>query len=125
MGQATLNLTNIGETMKKLHFAALATSLLATLATLPAMAIPATAGEYGGSCRFENPLSSYESCEAWSEAGETAAQCALERAMLKCRQDFNSDCVPQGAVYHTIISQEFIGYKACEARVLVHGFRLR
>jgi hypothetical protein len=79
---------------------------------------------YVSTCRYEHPLDTYESCEAWTNAGQRASECARQEADFECRQGFNSDCVLVGTSYKVILSEDFIGYKACEATATVHGYRL-
>jgi hypothetical protein len=84
----------------------------------------AVASTYTAKCRFERPLDTYESCDEFSCAGNTARECAEDEALGQCKDEYNSDCVIVDIQYTTIISEDFIGYKACEAHVTVHGFRL-
>lgn len=58
-------------------------------------------------------------------AGQQAYNLAASEALASCKNDYNSDCKIVSARYKDIISTEFIGYKACEAKVLVHGYKLK
>lgn len=98
--------------------------VLISLISTSAFAAPATTSTYVGRCRFEAPLDTYSSCADGTYAGERAFRCAEDEAISACQESYNSDCIPAGVHYRTIISQEFVGYKACEVTVLVHGYRL-
>ncbi|MGZ3695165.1 MAG: hypothetical protein ACXWQO_13580 [Bdellovibrionota bacterium] len=105
----------------------LMTLSLLTLAALSSSAAKAenfTGTSYTKSYRFEHPLDTYDSCSGYSEAGSEAEAGAENEAMLACQRDYNSDCVVIGRRFVTIMSHEFIGYKACEAQVTVHGYRM-
>ena len=87
--------------------------------------------------RFSQPLTGTEPCvgpdpaypefsrysETWP--GVRAYEQAAAESFNACKNDFNSDCQVVSASYRDVISTEFIGYKACEARVVVHGYKLR
>lgn len=85
----------------------------------------ARASQYITSCRYEHPLSTYDGCNAKSSSGYFAYSCAVEEALSQCRSDYNIDCVVTAVTYRSIVSQEFIGYKACEASVRVRGYRIK
>ncbi|MES2769971.1 MAG: hypothetical protein V4596_12570 [Bdellovibrionota bacterium] len=74
-------------------------------------------------CRNTHPLSSYEDCSINTNSGYGAYLCALDEATIRCRSAGNVDCVELGVTFKNIISNEFIGYKACEAKVTVRGWR--
>ena len=84
----------------------------------------AVANTYVKTCRFERPLDTYDGCDDDTWAGRQAEECAENEAVVACQNAYNSDCNVVGTTYKTIISEEFIGYKACEATVIVHGFRI-
>ena len=84
----------------------------------------AKANTYVANCRFEQPLDTYSFCNLNTYAGANAYQCALEEAMAKCKISYNADCIIIGANFTNIISHEFVGYKACEAKVYIHGYQL-
>lgn len=86
--------------------------------------VHAKTNTYMASCRFEQPLDTYSSCSEDSYAGLNAFQCAREEAISKCKISYNADCIVVGFNFTSIISQEFVGYKACESKVYVHGYRL-
>ena len=98
--------------------------LFSSLGSLWALADSYTGSTFTSSCRYEHPLDTYEGCAAWTYAGQSAEECARARAMLDCRKAFSADCVLEGVTFSEILSLEFIGYKACEATVTVHGYRL-
>lgn len=77
---------------------------------------------YTRTCRYEQPLTAYSGCNAHSGAGAWAADCATHEAITDCQVDRNADCVVQGARYRSIISRDFIGYKACEVTIHVTGY---
>ncbi len=79
---------------------------------------------HSATCRYPYPLSTYQGCNEYTHAGREAGDCALDQALSDCKDEHNSDCVEVGTTYREIISTEFIGYKACEATVRVHGYRL-
>jgi hypothetical protein len=97
---------------------------ISAFTTVAAQAASFEGQAYTRAARFEHPLDTYDSCGPNSEAGYEAHQVALNEAMLACRQGYNADCVVTGTRYVTILSREFIGYKACEAQVTVHGYRM-
>lgn len=74
-------------------------------------------------CRNVHPLTTYDRCDMHSSYGYGAYLCALNDAMLRCRSAANVDCVEVGASLKSIISNEFVGYKACEANVTVRGWK--
>lgn len=74
-------------------------------------------------CRNVHPLSTYEDCHIDSDSGYGAYLCALNDALIRCKNAANVDCVEIGASLRSIISHEFVGYKACEATVTVRGWR--
>jgi hypothetical protein len=74
--------------------------------------------------RYENPLDTFERCDAFSFAGISAARIAQDEAVNACKDEFNADCIVVSADYQDIVSTEFIGYKACSATVTVHGYKL-
>ena len=97
---------------------------------------------YTATARFSQPLSTNHRCEGPSPsrydseftnairfdegswAGFKAYELAAVEAMNACKIDYNSDCKIVAASYREIMSREFIGYKACEATVSIHGYRL-
>jgi hypothetical protein len=101
----------------------LAIAAVSSLAPLMASAANFVGGTYSSSCRYPYPLSTYQGCSDYTHAGSEAAECARDQAFENCRNEYNSDCIEVGVTYREIVSLEFIGYKACEATVLVHGFR--
>lgn len=56
--------------------------------------------------------------------GQMAFISAVDAAMNECQMLFHSGCRVASAKYKDFISTEFVGYKACEATVVVHGYRL-
>lgn len=84
----------------------------------------ATQSSYTATCRFPYPLDTYDQCDEFSSAGSEAEECARNQALVDCRNESNSDCVSEGATYEQIVSTEFVGYKACEATVHIHGYRV-
>ncbi len=97
---------------------------------------------YTATARFSQPLHTNQRCEGpsptrydsdftdairYSEgswAGFKAYESAAVEAMNACKIDYNSDCKIVAASYREIMSREFVGYKACEAKVVIHGYRL-
>ncbi len=79
---------------------------------------------YTAKARFDHPLTTYERCTDWSAAGINAEVRALEAAIDACERDFNLDCIHVTTIYKTVLSREFIGYKACEANVRVRGYQV-
>lgn len=75
------------------------------------------------SCKNVHPLSTYEDCNGYTNYGYGAYLCALNEAMLKCKAAAYVDCVELGRSFKNIISNEFVGYKACQATVTVRGWR--
>ena len=101
-------------------------TLMANVSALAAVSpdAQAKANTYVANCRFEQPLDTYSYCNEHSYAGANAYECAREEALAKCKISYNTDCIVVGVNFTNIISQEFIGYKACEAKVYIHGYQL-
>lgn len=101
-------------------------SLLIAQAPLAVHAADTTAKVlvFTGHGRYEHPLSTYEDCNPYTFAGIRAAAEAERDARNQCHDAFNDDCVVVTTTYKPILSQEFIGYKACESTVIVHGYQL-
>lgn len=97
---------------------------------------------YTAKARYSQPLTGHEECvgpnpsiyadlspEEWAyhgyptEPGEHAFLLAAADALGACKDNYNADCKIVSAKYHYIISVEFPGYKACEAIVVVHGYK--
>lgn len=74
-------------------------------------------------CKNVHPLSTYEDCDMRESYGYGAYLCALNDAILRCRTAAYVDCHEVGATLKSIVSNEFVGYKACEASVTVRGWR--
>jgi len=79
---------------------------------------------YVSRCRFNHPLHSYQGCTASTSAGQSAEECAINEARVKCRLEFNSDCMHVGTSYITVSSRDFPGYRGCEAQVYYRGYRI-
>lgn len=112
------------------------------LKVVPGPQVVVIGQSYTATARFSQPLSTNHLCEGPSPsrydyefsnsvrlyegswAGYKAYEIAALSAMNACKIGFNSDCKIVAAAYQDIISMEFIGYKACEATVVVHGYRL-
>ncbi len=113
----------------KRNFFKITTHLVCLFSALSSQAAnsgtPATVQSYTATCRYEHPLSTWDGCRNYTRAGAEARQCAEDEAILLCEQNYNTDCLFKGVKFKTIISHEFIGYKACEATVTVHGYRVR
>lgn len=99
------------------------TAVMSGLAPLMASATNFVGGTYSSTCRYPYPLSTYQGCGDYTRAGSEAAECARAQAFENCKDEYNSDCIEIGVTYREVLSLDFIGYKACEATVLVHGFR--
>lgn len=101
-----------------------------------------TGHTYLGKARYSQPLSSYEECvgphpsiytdlhpEEWesqgypTEPGEKAFLRAAGDALGTCKNNYNANCKVVSARYRDVISIEFPGYRACEAVVVVHGYK--
>jgi hypothetical protein len=74
-------------------------------------------------CKNVHPLSTYQDCNMHSDYGYGAYLCALNDAMITCKSDAFVDCHEIGVQLRSIISNVFVGYKACEATVTVRGWR--
>lgn len=97
---------------------------------------------YVSTARFSQPITGYERCVGPNPAlldlqipesvrdqrgtfpGWNAYIKAASQGLSVCKNDYNSDCKIVSAKYTDIVSVEFIGYRACEAEVVVHGYRL-
>ncbi len=77
------------------------------------------------SAQLDNQIVQHQRENDGTWAGQQAYNLAASEALASCKNDYNSDCKIVSARYKDIISTEFIGYKACEAKVLVHGYRLK
>lgn len=95
------------------------------IASSAAQAQSAQVRSYSHTCQYEAPLSTYSRCDRNSWAGRAAFDCAVNEALLQCEEGHSSDCVVRGARYRSIISHQFIGYKACSVTVSVTGYRVR
>lgn len=102
--------------MKKILFGTLFTAMTAINAQ-------AASQLFTERCRNVHPLSTYERCSMNSEYGYGAYLCALNDAEYRCKSAGNLDCVEVGVSLKNIVSQEFVGYKACEATVTVRGWK--
>ena len=102
---------------------ALAFALMGASQGAQAQAANYTGNTYTVTFQYPNPLDTFERCDAYSGAGRYAAENAEEEALEECRNDHNGDCISEGAVFRSILSVQFIGYKACAATVSVHGYR--
>jgi hypothetical protein len=99
-------------------------AVLTFLFSMQASAETASAKTYTRSCRFEQPLNTFDRCDEDSWAGHNAKECARDKAMQACGENYSSDCIVRSVVYQNYISREFIGYKACEVTISVHGYRV-
>ncbi len=97
---------------------------------------------YTATARYAAPLSTFERCEGPSPAalnldlpayvreyegtiaGRSAYHIAVSEALSACKNDMNADCKIVSALYKDFVSTEFIGYKACDASITVHGYRM-
>ncbi len=98
---------------------------------------------YTAKARYAIPLSTYQRCQGPSpaalnidlspeiresfgtEAGESSYMIAAVEALSACKNDMNADCKIVSASYKDFVSKEFIGFRACDATITVHGYRLR
>jgi hypothetical protein len=78
---------------------------------------------YAATERATSPLTTYEACSEYSDVGRMARHAAESDAVLECENDFNADCVVEGRKFRVIVSREFVGYRACEVTVYVHGYK--
>lgn len=77
---------------------------------------------YRATCNYSHPLSTYDGCGEHTNAGWSARECAINDAMVECENDDNVNCSVIGVTYQARMSNEFVGYKYCQAKILVHGF---
>ncbi len=69
------------------------------------------------------PLAGYEKCGFRGFIGQDAYEVAANEANAQCEEDGNLDCNEVSIRFKEIISTEFIGFKACEAKVVVRGWK--
>jgi hypothetical protein len=98
---------------------------------------------YTAKARYSIPLTSFDRClgpnpaalnadllaheqfNRGTVAGESAYLVAALESLNACKNDFNADCKIISASYKDYVSTEFIGFKACDATITVHGYRLK
>jgi|GEM_PF-3667212 len=98
--------------------------------------LPVLGHAYTATAQYPRPLDTFEAClgpdpasdsqllTGVTQAGLEAFLAAKQEALNACHNQYNADCKVVSAEYREIISLEFIGYKACEAKVVVHGYQL-